>query len=85
MSTGDLPSAFARRLVANDLTVIESRCNACGFLVVGSVMEGLAEKEADHLSKCVACAGQPGQSTNPDRKPQQSYRPEAKKQTNSCG
>jgi hypothetical protein len=46
-------NGFARRLI-NDLTLIESRCKLCGELIVDSVMNGLPDKEAEHLEYCPA-------------------------------
>jgi hypothetical protein len=43
--------AFVRRLINNGLQ-IESRCKSCGVVIVGSAMEGLAEKEQQHIQNC---------------------------------
>jgi hypothetical protein len=44
---------FARRpFPRGEVTLIESKCKLCGFRIVGSVTESLAQDEADHLARC---------------------------------
>jgi hypothetical protein len=31
---------------------IASRCNQCGTRIIGSIHDGLEDKETDHLKKC---------------------------------
>ncbi len=47
-------ASFNRRLKLGDPSLIESRCNLCGFLIVGSVLRGLPQQEAEHLRRCLA-------------------------------
>lgn len=58
--TADFPfpaprPGFARQL-NGDASLIESRCEQCGAVIVGSVLHGLAEKEGQHLADCQAKA-----------------------------
>jgi hypothetical protein len=44
-------NAFRRRIM-DDPTKIESVCKKCGAFIVGSVLEGLPEREAKHFAEC---------------------------------
>ncbi len=54
--TAPPPPGFARELVTADKTLIESRCQQCGFVIVGGVLHGLQEAEAEHREKCPIAA-----------------------------
>jgi len=45
---------FSRRLT-DDGRYIESCCKFCGTVIIGSVMEGLLEKEQEHVKACPKC------------------------------
>jgi len=49
--------AFTRRLI-NDASQIESRCKSCGALIIGSVLDGLLEKEQVHIKHCPKIVGE---------------------------
>ena len=45
--------AFSRKFATKDMTLIESRCNACGFIIVASALDrDLQIREAEHLAQC---------------------------------
>ncbi len=44
---------FTRRLT-DDSMLIESRCQFCGVVIVGSVLHGLREEENAHQANCPA-------------------------------
>ncbi len=46
------PEGFARTLVTEDRTLIESRCERCGVIIRGSVLNGLHEAETAHRANC---------------------------------
>lgn len=44
-----------------------SRCTRCGTRIIGSIENGLADKETDHLKRCFAPRDQ-SSSTSAERK-----------------
>ena len=42
---------FVRRLIDDGLH-IESCCRLCGAVIIGSVMDGLVDKEREHVKNC---------------------------------
>ncbi len=46
------PQDFTRRLKSGDPALIESRCDFCGFVITGSVMQGLTDNELAHRKNC---------------------------------
>jgi hypothetical protein len=53
-STGSGPSRqFERRLISQgDRKLIESTCRRCGTVIVGSITDGLAADEENHVKDC---------------------------------
>ena len=45
------PDTFDRKIAA-DFQTIESRCEACGAVLSGTVSDGLPEREAKHYQEC---------------------------------
>jgi hypothetical protein len=46
----DVPNWFDRGIVRDgERTLIHSACVICGFKIIGSVMDGLREREQHHL------------------------------------
>ena len=52
-------STFYTRTLKEDGRLIESVCTQCGFVILGSVREGLPEIEAEHMVECLG-KKQPG-------------------------
>ena len=44
-----------------------SRCNRCGTRIIGSIENGLSDKEADHMNRCFVPLD-PSFSTSTERK-----------------
>ncbi len=48
----EIVDGFARCLKPDDPTLIECRCQYCGFLLIGSASEGLHDYELQHRNNC---------------------------------
>ncbi len=57
--SSNLDDGFTRRLQPGEPALIESRCNHCGLVILGSAMNGLEEKEREHRLRCL-----PGQNVS---------------------
>jgi len=51
------PNDYTRRLLSPEPSKIESICNARGYKIVASVIEGLEARERDHRKHCPASKG----------------------------
>ncbi len=55
MTGNRLPQAaegYSRRMIINDRLLVESICDSCGFRIVGSIVDHLAQDERDHRAQC---------------------------------